>query len=403
MIRPGFALIALCGTLAIRTAMAEPPADYAQLPHWPIGLRLPDPMVVRKPSKTPPRADVLVWIPPSAGGIRAVMLVPENTDSRHFAEHGPFREMAARHGLAVVYFRGVFDTGIEKPDGPSDPTRIQGLLDHLAATTGAQDLRHAPWVTFGKSSRGKFPFRLAWLYPERTIASVTYHGETPTWPPGPEARLEASSVLQVNVNGQTEWAGTWFRHVRPTLLNYRAHSTWLCHQVVVPGVGHGDYIDAHGSPGWGQPFPGKATCVAVWDYLTLFLDRALELRLPPGPLTPGETLRLRAVDTSQGWLIDPFAVEAALGLEPLPLERQTDGTFRVAGGEAAPDLAAAMRPAPPGTSPAPASSAIRPAAEVADAARPTMFWVPDRDVAEAWLRLHAAQPGGRESGLKAAE
>ena len=48
------------------------------------------------------------------------------------------------------------------------------------------------------------PFRLAWLFPERTIASVAYHCETPTWPVADYANLKGETVLQVSVNGEAE-------------------------------------------------------------------------------------------------------------------------------------------------------------------------------------------------------
>jgi hypothetical protein len=38
-----------------------------------------------------------------------------------------------------------------------------------------------------------------------------------------------------------------------------------------------------------------------------------------------------------------------------------------------------------------ASQLIKKAAEVPEADRKKMFWVPDRDVAEAWFKLHAIQ------------
>ncbi len=326
LFRPVFILSAwLCATGALYAQTEEPiPPD----PLWPIALRLPETMKEHKPTKGPPRADVLIWMPEGAKRIRAMMLIPENSDSKHFGECDALRNVAKKHEMAVVYLRIGYDTaGVEDMKNPADPAKMPALLDYLAQATGVKEFRYAPWVTFGKSSRGRFPFRMAWYHPERTIASVSYHGETPTWPLPADAPKPDQPLLQINVNGETEWGGTWYNHVRPALLNYRVGSAWLSHQVVVKYVGHGDYPDAHGSPGWGKEFPGRVTCVRVWDYLARFIDAALELRLPPKGYPTKRPLELRRVDESAGFLVDPYAVETCFGVPRLPLERGDDGLW----------------------------------------------------------------------------
>jgi len=308
-----------------------PPRD----PLWPISLEVPEAIGGAPPPQPgkPVNPDLRIWVPEGAGRLRAVLLVPENTDSKHFAEHAPLRAVAAKHAMGIAYLRG-FKTGIEhwKEPTPPDGRSLTAMLRHVADQTGLRDFEHAPWVTFGKSSRGEFPFRAAWLFPDRVIASVTYHGETPTWPVPDWAKLRGQSILSVNANGETEWGGTWYNHVRPSLLNYRSQKGWYSHLVVVRGVGHGDYADAHGSAGWGKPFPDKVTCIRVWDYLALFIDKALELRLPPGdPPTDGPP-KLAEIDPASGYLIDPFAVEETFGVPHLPL-REKEGLYVVGGGE----------------------------------------------------------------------
>ncbi|MFW6066170.1 MAG: hypothetical protein ACOC9S_05065, partial [Planctomycetota bacterium] len=260
---------------------------------------------------------------------RAMLIIVENTDSKHFGEHAATREVLRRHEAAVVYLRvSAVEGDLRRATRQEDRPRILDVLDFAAERTGIEEFRHAPWVTFGKSSRGKFPFTMAWAYPERTIAGITYHGETPTWPPEDWARPQDESVLYVCVNGQTEWGGTWNRHVRPSLLNYRRKTGWLAHQVVVRGVGHGDYPDAHGSSGWGKQFPDRVTCIDVWDYLAVFLDKALEARLPEDGYPTEGPLKLRQPDEADGWLIDKFGVERMLNLRPYRLV-ESDGLYVV--------------------------------------------------------------------------
>jgi hypothetical protein len=336
----GAAVAALAWSFSLSGAGAQtvpPAASPAPTPDplWPISLEVPESMGGAPPPAPgkPASSDLLVWVPEGAKRLRAVMLVPANTDSKHVAEHAPLRAAATKHGMGIIYMRG-FSPGIEhwKEATPPDGQNIVRMLEVVAKETGIREFQHAPWVTFGKSSRGEFPFRAAWLFPDRVIASVTYHGETPTWPVPDWAKLNGQSIMSVNANGDSEWGGTWFNHVRPSLLNYRSQKGWFSHIVVAHGVGHGDYVDAHGSEGWGKPFPGKVTCIRVWDYLALYIDKALALRLPEGTYPTEGPVKLNPIDPASGYLIDPFAVEETFGVPHLPLKEE-NGLFVVGGGE----------------------------------------------------------------------
>ena len=277
-------------------AEPDPLTGLAEPPHWPIGY-IPPGIVAKPDKKGNVRAALLAWVPPDAKRVRSLLIIPNNTDSKHIGEHAPIRKVAKKHGMAIVYLRN------------GDWPQIQSILDSLAKRTGIQEIRHAPWIVQGKSSRGMFPIQMAWTHPKRTIAGITYHGQTPTWPPDDNAKLRGESILWVNVNGESEWGGTWFVHVRPSLLNYRARKHWLPHLVVVNRVGHGDYPDVNGSDGWGKKFPDRITCIDVWDYLAVYIDKALQLRVPKDQYPTDGPVELMQVDDSQGYLIDRFAVE----------------------------------------------------------------------------------------------
>ncbi len=314
--------LGLAFSTAARAQEAEPPASLAE-PSWPLGFKLPDDLVSSRKAKDPTKADILVWTPPDAKKIRAVMVIPNNTDSKDFSQHEAVRKVAARHELGIVYMRS-YDTGIEGEKGPSDPKRMDALMKLVAEKTGIAEYAHAPWVVLGKSSRGRFPYRADWVFPERVIASITYHGETPIWPIADFASegVKQQSILHVNANGSTEWAGTWYIHVRPSLLNYRAQTNWLPHQIVAQGVGHGDYPDLSAPD---QSAAGKVRNTDTWDYLALFLDKALALRLPKDKYPTDAPVTLNQVDPSTGVLIDPFAVEAMFDVPRLPLRKSDAG------------------------------------------------------------------------------
>ncbi|MFW6106566.1 MAG: hypothetical protein ACOC8H_00225 [bacterium] len=353
---------------------AQPRNELAEMPHWPFGLNVPDtvPEKLRKGRSTP----LMVWVPPGADRIRAVLFIIINSDSKHFGEHPKLREVAKKHDMAIVYMRYRVHYELEE-DGDHEIT--QHLLDAIAAETGIEEFRRAPWITFGKSASGRYPFRMGWVQPDRTIATINFHAETPTWPVPGWAKLDDETILHVNVNGQSEWGETWWRHVRPSLLNYQAKSPWLPHQVVSHKVGHGNYRDAHGSSGWGKPVTDGSTSVQqVWDYLALFVDKALQARLPDGKYPTDKPLTLRRIDPETGYVIHPRAVEVMLGIDPKPLRKEADGFLVDPKGEV-------------GTPVAPAdadSRLIQPATDVPAAQREQMFWVVDEEQAKAWYKLH---------------
>ena len=335
----GLSVVVLSGLLSISSAVAQtsgPASQPAPDPFWPISVKMPERLGGYPPPQPgkPESVDLRVWVPEGAKHLRAVMLVPENSDSKHVVEHAPLRAAATKHEMGIIYMRG-FNPGIEHLKDPAvapDGKNILEMLEIVAKQTGIKEFQYAPWVTFGKSSRGEFPFHAAWVFPDRVIASVTYHGETPTWPVPDWVKLNGQTILSVSANGETEWGGTWFNHVRPSLLNYRSQKGWLSHQTVAKDVGHGDYVDGHGSEGWGKLFPGKVTCIRVWDYLAMFVDKALELRLPKNVYPTDGPLKLNQVDEASGYVIDPFAVEETFAVPHLPL-REKDGLFVVGGGE----------------------------------------------------------------------
>ncbi len=264
---------------------------------------------------------VLVWVPEDSEKIRAMIMIVANTDSKEFGMSKPVRDVCRKHDIAVVYMRFALQ---------NDLTDTQPLLDYLAETLEIEEFAHAPWFSFGKSSMGKHAFYPWWNNPSRVIGSISYHAETPTWPMEEWSTLQDESILHVSANGETEWGGTYFRHVRPALLNYRNHSNVLGHILVGKDIGHGNYPDVGGSEGWGKEHPGQIRCVDTWSYLALFIDKAMELRVPEG--YPSEKpFELKQVDPSQGLLIKPHAIEDRFQSERHPLTKVGDSYPAVEG------------------------------------------------------------------------
>jgi hypothetical protein len=306
---------------------SEGPASW----FWPLALDLPPGITPdaraagrlakgREEGKWP----ILVWTPPEAKRIRAVLLISPNTDSMSFAAHKAVRAVCAKREVGVVYLRFCPHTGLmEKvPDDQrraaleTDRRNLQAILDKVAEKSGIVEYKYAPWIPLGKSSCGRFPMNIAWYYPERVVAGITWHGEVPHWPTAEWARLKGQTIPYINVNGETEWGGTWYRHVRPGLLNYRLHEGWLPHQVVSWGVDHGNYPDE--TSGKGDPTP-RMVRATVWDYMAVWLDKVLGLRLPKDAYPTAGPTQLRQVSDADGYCIAPRAPEELLHLPYKPL------------------------------------------------------------------------------------
>ena len=291
--------------------------------HWPHAWQLPPPLGLEERRPNHDNADIMVWVPEGAERIRAILVVPNNTDSKDWSEHPAVREVLAKHETAILYMRR-YNTGIEAMDyREPDRERMPALFKDTAERMGIPEFEHAPWITFGKSSRGKFPFRMAWIWPERTIATIVYHGETPSWPlPEWAEPAKEHSILHVNANGETEWAGTWFLHVRPALLNYHANTRWQGHIMVAKDVGHGDYGNRDG-----RAPPHKLPRERTWDYLADFVESALTLRLPKEGYPTEGPLTLVDLPDDQGVAVDKYAVETLFGIPRQPLYEDEEGRF----------------------------------------------------------------------------
>ena len=380
-------------TASAQDSHADPLAE----PNWPIGVRLPPEVVkqwdakIRKRLENEKGAHLLVWTPPEAELIRAVMLIPENTDSVLIGEHEAVREVAAKHGIAIISLKHVSGNVIERMDPPKLATEhFAAILQAAADKTGHPEIVNAPFITLGKSSRGRFPFRTTWWFPDRVVCSISYHGEAPSWPMEEWSKVAVDeenpteSVLHLNIQGLSEWDGTWYRHVRPMLLNYQRHTGWLTHQVVIYGVGHGYYTDYYKHPAWGKGVPEAHTSVReVWDYIALFIDNAMELRVPEDADPTAGPVALRPVDRGTGYLIHPRAIEEMLGLKWFAFREDESGDYEVIPW---PEEKTPVYDGEQGT--IPFDQLLQPASDIPREERTQYMWVPNERMARAWLKLH---------------
>jgi len=395
-----FAFLAAPSAVARESSQDAPaaPADpYAQPPHWPVGFKFAPELVRKWGDKRAAKmlkskdADVLLWTPPESKQIRAVLMLANNTDLVKIGEHKRVREVAAKHDIAIMFLQHFSGQIVEFARPPSPELAretFDAMLNTAAEKTGIEEFRHAPWITVGKSSRGQFPFHTTWLFPHRVIASISYHGQTPTWPIADWAAegVADQSVMHLNIQGLSEWDGTWYRHVRPMLLNYNQHTDWLAHQVVIYGVDHGYYVDYYIYPNFQKRMDKnhRFTRVGtVWDYVAAHIDTAMTLRVPADSYPTDRSTKLKAVDRASGYLIHPRAIEELLGTKWFAFRRGDDGDYDVIPW---PDEVTPVYDKEQGR--ITYDKLIVPAADVPEAQRGQYMWIANRDMARHWLQLH---------------
>jgi hypothetical protein len=173
---------------------------------WPIGVRLPDPIVAGWKDARAAKVDgphVHAWVPEGDAPIRAVMLIANNTDLVRIGQHAPLRAVATRQRMAIVYLRTFATAVIEQgKEAPTDPEpSFAAALEAVAQAASRAEIARVPWVVLGKSSRGSFVHRTAWWFPDRVVAGIAYHGEAPPWPPAAWARDPLPhSILHLNAH-----------------------------------------------------------------------------------------------------------------------------------------------------------------------------------------------------------
>lgn len=369
---------------------AETANDLGRDALWPWGFNLPkevmDTLADKRLNKRMKEGQILMWMPPEAKRVRGIFMFTNNSDQFKVAEHKAIREVITKHEMAIIFGNMFSGQVIERVEPPVNADLVfTTMLEQIATETGIDDFRHAPFLTMGKSSRGRFPFRTTWWFPKRVIASISLHGETPTWPMPSWSKVDDESVLHVNINGLSEWDGTWYRHVRPSLLNYNSQTNWLAHQVVLYGIDHGYYADYYLYPNFGKPMPKNHKFIRVtdvWDYVATFIDTAMTLRLPEGAYPDGKPIELTPIDRGSGWLIHPRAPEELLGSKWFAF-RKGDKGYQVIPW---PDEVTPVYDTEQGII-AP-TELVKQAQDVPESERGHWMWIPNENMLRAWLKLH---------------
>jgi hypothetical protein len=255
-------------------------ADY----QWSVTI---DPTIPDLKNPWHPRA--FLWIPPTCGRVRAVVLAEHNMLEEGIFEDITFRRTMSELGFAIAWISPSFDPVFRFDKGAGD--RIEKLMRDLAAESGYRELEYAPIVPLGHSAHASFPWNFAAWNPARTLAILSIHGDAPltnltgSGRPNPDwGNRTIDGVPGLMVMGEYEWSQ---KRLDPAITFHKLHPG--APLSVLADVGHGHFDH---SP-------------QMIDYLCLFLRKAALQRLPEWVSSDGP-VALKPIDPRQGWLIDQW-------------------------------------------------------------------------------------------------
>ncbi|MEO6521781.1 MAG: hypothetical protein ABIN91_08885 [Mucilaginibacter sp.] len=234
-----------------------------------------------------------LWIPPTCGHVKGVIVSLANLLERNWLEDPLIRQTATDNGLGIIWIgaaqRG--DQTLTADMKPGMELVFQQMLNDLAAQSGYTELKSTPVIPMGHSANGHFAWTFANAFPNRTIACIPVKTV-----PLPDTLKFKNIPLCYVVAQTTEWPqyrvpdpatkpgdrDFYWPVVRQTALKLRAKSNDnLIGVVTDPGGGHFD---------WNENLA---------RFIALFISKACKYRLPDdgsGGLKP--------VTKQGGWLTD---------------------------------------------------------------------------------------------------
>lgn len=233
----------------------------------------------------PPRA--FLWIPEDCKQVRAVIMGQHNMTEETIFEHPEFRKAMGKLGIAEIWLTPGID---QKWDVTTGTQQIfEKMMKDLAAVSGYTELEFAPIIPIGHSAMATYPWNFAAWNPERTLAVLSIHGDSPRTHLTGYGRENLDwgtrtleGIPSLMVMGEYEW---WEDRLFTSFDYRRDHPQAPVSFLGDAGHGHFDVSDE------------------LIHYLSLFLEKAVRYRLPksmpldaPVPLIP--------IEAKNGWLAD---------------------------------------------------------------------------------------------------
>lgn len=228
-----------------------------------------------------------LWIPENCKQVRAVLVGQHNMTEETIFEHSGFRENMAKLGIAEIWITPGIDQRWDVTKGTQQI--FETMMKNLSEISGYTELEFAPVIPIGHSAMATYPWNFAAWNPERTLAVLSIHGDSPrTHLTGyGSANLDwgnhtIEGIPSLMVMGEDEW---WEDRLITSFDYRREYPNAPLSYLADAGHGHFDISDE------------------LIDYLSLFLKKAVQYRLPNH--SPSNTpVLLIPVEAKNGWLAD---------------------------------------------------------------------------------------------------
>ena len=228
-----------------------------------------------------------LWIPENCKQVRAVIIGQHNMTEETIFEHPEFRKNMGKLGIAEIWITPGIDQRWDVTKGTQQI--FETMMKNLSEISGYTELEFAPVIPIGHSAMATYPWNFAAWNPERTLAVLSIHGDSPrTHLTGyGRANLDwgtrtIEGIPSLMVMGEDEW---WEDRLITSFDYRREYPNAPLSFLADAGHGHFDISDE------------------VIDYLSLFLKKTVEYRLPEHSSLDAP-IQLIPVEAKNGWLAD---------------------------------------------------------------------------------------------------
>lgn len=228
-----------------------------------------------------------LWIPENCKQVRAVIIGQHNMTEETIFEHPEFRKNMGKLGLAEIWITPGIDQRWDVTKGTQQI--FETMMKNLSEISGYTELEFAPVIPIGHSAMATYPWNFAAWNPERTLAVLSIHGDSPrTHLTGyGRANLDwgtrtIEGIPSLMVMGEDEW---WEDRLITSFDYRREYPNAPLSFLADAGHGHFDISDE------------------LIDYLSLFLKKTVEYRLPEHSSLDAP-IQLIPVEAKNGWLAD---------------------------------------------------------------------------------------------------
>lgn len=228
-----------------------------------------------------------LWIPENCKQVRAVIIGQHNMTEETIFEHSEFRKNMGKLGIAEIWITPGIDQRWDVTKGTQQI--FETMMKNLSEISGYTELEFAPVIPIGHSAMATYPWNFAAWNPERTLAVLSIHGDSPrTHLTGyGRANLDwgtrtIEGIPSLMVMGEDEW---WEDRLITSFDYRREYPNAPLSFLADAGHGHFDISDE------------------LIDYLSLFLKKTVEYRLPEHSSLDAP-IQLIPVEAKNGWLAD---------------------------------------------------------------------------------------------------